>query len=67
MRWYDEFNAVFFLSIGSLCVGIVAYCFKSKCSECSLCGGVVHIVRNVEGENAESQFELTHPQQEEKV
>ncbi len=64
MAWYDEFNSVFFLSICSLCVGIVAYCFKSKCSECSICGGVVHIVRNVETEVQEQQFEITHPQEQ---
>lgn len=67
MVWYDEFNSVFFLSLGSLCVGVLAYCFKSKCSECSLCGGLVHIVRDVQAENEETQFEITHPQQEEKV
>ncbi len=64
--WYNDFNAVFFLSIGSLCVGVIAYCFKSKCTECSLCGGLIHIIRNVEAENEETRFEITH-QQEEKV
>ena len=66
MGWYDEFNAVFFLSVGSLCVGVFAYCFKSKCSEFSLCSsfGLVHIVRDVQAENEEQQFEITHPQEE---
>ena len=69
MQWYDEFNAVFFLSVGSLVVAILAFCFKSKCSEMNLCGplGLLRIVRNVEAENEEQQFEITHPTQEEKV
>ena len=60
--WFNEFNAVFFLSVGSILLAIVAFCFKSKCSECSLCSplGLVHIVRNVDDEIAESQFEITH-------
>ena len=66
MGWYDEFNAVFFLSVGSLVVAILAFCFKSKCSEMNLCGplGLLRIVRNVEAENEEQQFEITHPQEE---
>ena len=66
MRWYDEFNAVFFLSVGSLLLAILAFCFKSKCSEMNLCGplGLLRIVRNVEAENEEQQFEITHPQEE---
>ena len=66
MQWYDEFNAVFFLSVGSLVVAILAFCFKSKCSEMNLCGplGLLRIVRNVEAENEEQQFEITHPQEE---
>ena len=64
MRWYDEFNAVFFLSIGSIVLAIVAFCFKSKCSECKLCYGLFKIVRNVETEVQEQQFEITHPQEQ---
>ena len=69
MVWFEEFDAVFFLSVGSLIVAILAFCFKSKCSEMNLCGplGLLRIVRNVEAENEEQQFEITHPTQEEKV
>ena len=67
MTWFEEFNGIFFLSIGSIVLAIVAFCFKSKCSECNLCYGLCKIVRNVETENEEQQFEITHPNQEEKV
>ena len=64
MVWFEEFDAVFFLSVGSLVVAMFAFCFKSKCSECNLCGGLLRIVRDVQAENEEQQFEITHHQEE---
>lgn len=66
MMWYEEFDAVFFLSIGSLVGVILAFCFKSKCIEFSVCSplGLLHITRDVQAENQETQFEITHQPQE---
>ena len=60
------FKAVFFLSGATiLCGGLgvmLGYCFKSKCSEFSLCSekGLLHVVRDVGAENQETQIELDH-------
>ena len=62
----STFNAVFFLSGGTILCGglgvLLSYCFKSKCSEFSICGdkGLLHIVRDVIAENEETKIELEH-------
>lgn len=62
MDWISEFNAIFFLSAGGVILAVCTLCFKSKCTRCSFCGplGLLQITRNVDAENAESQFEITH-------
>ena len=62
MEWWNEFNAGFFLGTGGIIGVILAYCFKSKCSEFSICGtaGLIHIVRDVQAENEETKMELEH-------
>ena len=55
--WYLTFNAVFFLSLGTIvCGGVgVLLSFKSKCSECVVCGkdSFFFLERDVEAENEE--------------
>ena len=62
--WYNTFNAVYFLSLGTIvCGGVgVFLCFKSKCSECGLCSqqGCFYFKRDVQAENDESKMELEH-------
>lgn len=64
MMWYDTFDAVFFLSLGSIIYGglgvTLSYCFKSKCNDFTLCYGMVHVERNVLAENEESKVEMEH-------
>ena len=65
-EWYVTFNAVFFLSLGTIVCGgvgvLLSFCFKSKCSECGLCSqqGFFYLKRDVRAENEESKMEMEH-------
>lgn len=48
------------LGVGLL-VLIVKYGFKSKCSDVSLCFGLITIKRNIEQEIEEQKIENSHP------
>jgi hypothetical protein len=54
--------------LGSLGVGLLAllikYSFKSKCSDVSLCFGLIHIQRDIEQEIEEQKIEERHPSRE---
>jgi hypothetical protein len=61
----DEiFNSVFWLAVvGSLSgfmLKLISIIFKSKCKEVSCC--CMKIIRDVELEEKQSEFELIHPQ-----
>jgi hypothetical protein len=60
----STFNAVFFLSGATIFCGglgvLMNYCFKSKCRECIICGGMLHIIRDIQAENEETKMELDH-------
>jgi len=59
-------GSVFWLSFITVASGMIlklaSLCFKSKCKECELCGGRIRIIRDVEVEERQSEFELTHKQ-----
>ena len=59
-------GSIFWLSFITVASGMIlklaSLCFKSKCSSCELCGGRIRIVRDVEVEERQSEFELTHKQ-----
>lgn len=54
--------------IATLGVGLIAlivrYGFKSKCSDVSLCFGLIHIQRDIEQEIEEQKIEGNSPQRE---
>jgi hypothetical protein len=51
MVWTETYDAVFFISAGTIFVGLIKYaidnCLKSKCEEFSLCG-ILKIKRRVD-------------------
>jgi hypothetical protein len=57
---------IFWLSFVTIVSGMIlklaSLCFKSKCKECELCGGRIRIIRDVEVEERQTEFELTHRQ-----
>jgi hypothetical protein len=60
--WINTFDAVFFLTIGSLVFGcfglVIRYCLLSKCDNVNLCFGLITVHRNVELEVEEEMKEL---------
>jgi len=64
--WYDTFDAVFWITTGTLITGFLGvalkYALKSKCEECTLCFGLITIKRRVdlEAEVEEREMEITH-------
>ena len=62
--WQDTYDAVFFISIGSMVIGfmglLIKYCLKSKCEHFSLCFGVLTIDRIVDLEVQEEMSRIEH-------
>jgi len=58
----EVFYVCLVTTISALIIKLASLCFKSKCKECELCGGRIRIVRDVEIEERQSEFELTHRQ-----
>ena len=61
-EWITTFDAVFFLTIGSLVCGgfalVIKHCLKSKCDNVNLCFGMITVHRNVDLETEEEMKEL---------
>ena len=60
----NQFSGTFWLSVlGVVCgflSGTLVYCIKSKCSDCSVCYGIISIKRDVQIELEEQKFEIEH-------
>ena len=58
----NEFGGTFWLTItgviSAFVSGALVYAFKSKCSRCSLCFGLIDIQRDVALEVEEKKFEI---------
>jgi hypothetical protein len=52
-HWTEEFNSVFFLSLGTMILGSFAVClryaYQSKCEDINVCG-IVRVHRNIDAE-----------------
>ena len=63
-NWIDTYDAVFFISIGTMVVGliglIIKYCLKSKCEHFSLCFGLITVDRRVDLETQEEIHKIDH-------
>lgn len=60
----DSVFWISFVTIVSGCIlKLASLCFQSKCKECTVCGGRIRIIRDVESEERIREFELTHPPQ----
>ena len=64
---YMMLSEVFWISFvataSATVIKLASMCYKSKCSECSICGGRIKIIRDIAAETDEREFELTHPPQ----
>jgi hypothetical protein len=52
MKWTDTFDAVFFISIATLIIGLAKHtmdkCHASKCENFSLCWNLIQVKRRVD-------------------
>ena len=57
-----QFNGTFWLSISAMILTFVgtltAYCLKSKCKNCNICFGLVHIERDINAEVEEEKLQI---------
>ena len=60
----QEYNGTFWLSISAMLLTFVgtltAYCLKSKCKNCNVCFGLVHIERDIQAEVEEEKLQIEH-------
>ncbi len=60
--WMETYDAVFFISIGTMSVGLMAliikFCIKSKCEHFSLCFGLITVDRRVDLEVQEEMHKI---------
>ena len=61
-EWFDTFDGIFFLTIGSLVCGgfalVIKYCLRSKCDDVNLCFGFIKVHRNVDLEVEEEMKQM---------
>jgi len=58
----EVFWVAFVATASATVLKLASLCFKSKCKECEMCGGRIRIVRDIDAETKEREFEITHPQ-----
>jgi hypothetical protein len=54
----EVFWVAFVATASATVIKLASLCHKSKCRECSVCGGRFKIIRDIE---AETEIELSHP------
>ena len=67
--WYDDFNSVFFITVGTMVFGflgiVLRYAFLSKCDNVSICFGLIKIHRVVQIEEDVPPVEEVKEEQKE--
>lgn len=63
----ETFWVAFVATTSAMVLKLASLCFKSKCKECSVCGGRIKIIRDVDAETKENEFELTHQEKKEET
>lgn len=67
--WYDDFNSVFFITVGTMVFGflgiVLRYAFLSKCDNVSICFGLIKIHRVVQIEEDVQPVEEVKEEQKE--
>jgi hypothetical protein len=61
---YSGIDGVFFLTIATMAVGFfglaIRYCLQSRCTECTICYGLLVVKRDAQAENTELREQLAH-------
>ena len=63
----EVFYVCLVTTVSATIIKLASLCFKSKCKECSICGGRIRIIRDVDAETKENEFELTHTVKREEI
>ncbi len=61
----ETFWVAFIATASSMIIKLASLCFKSKCKECIICGGRIRVIRDIDAETKENEFELTHQEKKE--
>jgi len=59
----EVFWVAFVTTISGMIIKLASMAYKSKCRECSWCG--IKIIRDVEMEEKETEFRITHKEPDE--
>ena len=54
----ETFWVAFIATASAMVIKLASLCFKSKCSECIICGGRIRVIRNIDAELKESGIEM---------
>lgn len=57
----ETFWVAFIATASAMIIKLASLCYKSKCKECSVCGGRIRILRDIDAEVREDAIELTRP------
>jgi hypothetical protein len=60
MTLSEVFWVAFVTTVSGMVIKLASMGYKSKCSECNFC--CIKVVRNVDLEEKENEFEITHQQ-----
>jgi len=61
----EVFWVAFVATTSAMVIKLASLCFKSKCRECSVCGGRIKIVRDIDAEVREEEFRVNSKDKEE--
>jgi hypothetical protein len=60
----EVFWVAFVSTASAMVIKLASLCFKSKCRECSVCGGRIKIIRDIDAEVKEEEFRISNTKEE---
>lgn len=61
----EVFWVAFVATTSAMVIKLASLCFKSKCKECSVCGGRIRIIRDIDAEVKEEEIRSNSKDKEE--
>jgi hypothetical protein len=52
----EVFWVSFVATASAMVIKLASLCYKSKCKECSICGGRIRVLRDIDAEVKETEF-----------
>ena len=63
----EVFFVAFVATTSAMVIKLASLCFKSKCKECSVCGGRIKIIRDIDAEVKEEEIRTHSKDKEEET